>query len=210
MLEVIDYMEKGTKVSVGFKKHNFVVYSEIGTETNLGKSDYLQKMYEQVKTAIDYELKMFEEGKENTILTDKIGEVFTPNNPEPSKLEVDFGNLAGKVLDQYGDIYSEDIKFSIEGTKKVVIENNAVKESSVEEDTNYSVLAKYEILEKRQERTVYAYKRSDIEILEEQVYKLLVEAPSIGDVSSIQNELVEIQGFIVEKEYENLLIEGGL
>lgn len=75
--------------------------------------------------------------------------------PKPNFMEVNFYNLSGKVYDQYGDLISAEINFSIEGTDKARIENNNLIEEEVKKLTSYFIVAKCGMLIKKDERFIY-------------------------------------------------------
>lgn len=83
------------------------------------------------------------------------------------KLDVDFNNLIGNILDQYGDVFSTDITFSIEGTDKARIQDTSIIEEDVREDIEYYIVAKYKELEEKQKRIIEVKKPTEVEMLEE-------------------------------------------
>ncbi|MGO5075880.1 hypothetical protein ACTQ4K_18460, partial [Clostridium sporogenes] len=104
-----------------------------------------------------------------------------------NKLEVDFNKLQGKVIDQYGNVISTDVIFSIEGTNKARIENNKIVEDEVEKDTEYYIMVKYKDLEKRQKRIIYCTK-----IVEERIDpEKIVIAEAIVDLN---NRIQKLEG----------------
>lgn len=187
MLQVVEYKINKNILTVGFKVSNFVVYSEIPYNKNLTENELLQKAYEQCRNAIEYEKTL----DEHSFTTDEEGKEFIPDTPTPTKLIIDFDNLTGIVLDQYGDVYSEDgIEFIIEGTDKAYIIDNKIIEDVVEENVEYIIKAKYGELEEMQDRIIYA--------------------PVPDKIGELENQLLEVQNYIVNKEYEDLLREGGM
>lgn len=185
-MQIVEYKVNKEILTVGFKVDNFIVYSQIAYDENKTKYELIQLAYEQVKQTIDYEKTL----EEHSFTTDIEGEEFIPEEPKPKYLEIDFNTLTGTVLDQYRDVYSTDIEFIIESTDKARIEENTIIENIVEEDTEYFVVARYGDLEERQKRIIYAHKPDKLAKLEEQ--------------------LLEVQSYIVEKEYQELLKEGGI
>ena len=187
-MQIVKYEEQENSILVGFKKHNFVVYGMIGKIEGLTKEQHLQKLYEQCKSAIDYEEERYLQGKSNSILTELEGEEFVPEEPKPLSLVADFNSLTGKVLDQYRKLYSIDVIFSIEGTDKAKIENNTVVESEVEENVEYSVVAKYNELVEKQKRIIYA--------------PIIVDEP-------VDDEKVAMAEAIVDLDNRITILEGG-
>lgn len=185
-MQIVEYEINKNILTVGFKVDNFIVYSQIAYDENKTKYELIQLAYEQVKQTIDYEKTL----EEHSFTTDIEGEEFIPEEPKPKYLEIDFNTLTGTVLDQYRDVYSTDIEFIIEGTDKARIEENTIIENIVEEDTEYFVVARYGDLEERQKRIIYA--------------------PVPDKIGELENQLLEVQNYIVNKEYEDLLREGGM
>lgn len=206
MIRYIDYKEDNQKVSVGFVKRNFVVYSQIAKDEKLSKEDTLQKLYEKVKTSIDYENKLYESNMENSIKTEKVGEEFIPEKAKAIKLIVDFQDLKGKVIDQYGELYSEDVLFIIENTNKAYIEGNKIIEEEVETDTKYILSATYEGLKESIERTISAREISTEEIVINIVNRqieftreeIASNYSSLEDLQAIDRGLLEAKLGIVE------------
>ena len=200
-MQIIKYEVNDGLLTVGFKEMNFVVYSQIPHYSGLTKQQLLQKAYEQIKQTIDYEKTL----QEHSFTTDEIGEEFVPELPKPIALDVDFDNLTGTVLDQYGDIYSEeDIEFTIEGTDKARIEDNIIVEDATEEDTEYFIVARWGGLEEKQKRIIYALEPDRVNELRNEVYG------ELNRVNEMENQVLEVQNYIVEKEYQELLEKGGL
>lgn len=75
--------------------------------------------------------------------------------PKATSMVPDFYALKGAVYDQYGDAMNLPIKYTIEGTDKARIENGAIIEENVEEDTKYVIKATAGDLIETQERTIY-------------------------------------------------------
>ncbi|WP_034438177.1 hypothetical protein [Clostridium ihumii] len=190
-MQIVKYDIDDNILTVGFKEDNFVVYSIIEYNKNLSKKELLKQAYMQCKDAIEYERTL----EEHLITTDEIGEEFILEDSKAIKLEVDFDNLKGKVLDQYVNVFSTDIIFSVEGSDKVSIKNNKIIEESVLIDTDYFIVAKYGDLIEKQQNTIYAPK-----VVKENVDKEKVAmAEAIVDLNS------EIE--ILKKEIE--LLKGG-
>lgn len=185
-MQIVEYEINKNILIVGFKVDNFIVYSQIAYDENKTKHELIQLAYEQVKQTIDYEKTL----EKHSFITDIEGEEFIPEEPKPKYLEIDFNALTGTVLDQYRDVYSTDIKFIIEGTDKARIEENTIIENIAEEDTEYFVVARYGDLEERQKR--------------------IIHAPVPDKIGELENQLLEVQNYIVNKEYEDLLREGGM
>jgi len=182
-MQIVEYLIDNTVLTVGFKEDNFVVYSVIAYDITLTKQQLLQKAYEQVKLTIEYEKTL----EEHSFITEKTGEEFIPEQSKLNKLEVDFNKLQGKVIDQYGNIISTDVIFSIEGTNKARIENNKIVEDEVEKDTEYYIIARYKDLEKKQKRIIYCTK-----IVEE---KIDPEKVAIAEaIVDLNNRLQKIEG----------------
>lgn len=199
-MQIVKYEINKDILTVGFKVDDFIVYSQIAYDNDKSKNELLQSAYEECKKAIDYEKTL----SQHSFITDKEGEEFTPEEAKPAKLIVDFNNLTGKVLDQYGDIYSEEVEFSIEDTDKARIEDNEVVEEEVEETTEYYVVAKYNDLEKKQKRIIFASEPDRVNELREEILTHL------SRINELDNQLLEVQEYIVNKEYQELLKEGGI
>ena len=205
-MQVVKYDIQDNILEVGFKEDNFVVYTQIGYDENKTKEELLQLAYIQAKPSIDYEKTL----DRHSFITKKEGEEFIPENPKPSKLNVDFNNLSGEILDQYGDIYSTNIDFFIEGTDKARIENDIVIVDEVEEDEEYFVVAKYDNLEERQYRTIYALVPSEFELLQQQISEVDNNTAKRHEIAMVKNDVLEVQDFIVNQRYQELLKEGGI
>lgn len=78
----------------------------------------------------------------------------------------DFYTLKGTVYDQYGDVMDIPIKYTIEGTDKARIENDAIIEEKVEEDTKYVIRATVGDLTETLERTIYKEESNKMTIQE--------------------------------------------
>lgn len=75
--------------------------------------------------------------------------------PKVTSMVPDFYALKGAVYDQYGDAMDIPINYSIEGTDKARIENGAIVEEKVKEETKYVIRATAGDLTETQERTIY-------------------------------------------------------
>lgn len=182
-MEIVKYKQEDSSLIIGFKEDNFVVYSVISYDETLSKNELLQKAYLQVKDTIEYE----KNSQEHSFITEETGEEFIPEQSKLNKLEVDFNKLQGKVIDQYGNVISTDVIFSIEGTNKARIENNKIVEDEVEKDIEYYIIAKYKDLEKKQKRIIYCTK-----IVEE---KIDPEKVAIAEaIVDLNNRLQKIEG----------------
>lgn len=185
-MKIVKYEIDNNILLVGFRVDNFIIYSQVSYDKNKTKDELLQQAYIQAKPSIDYERTL----DTHSFITDKEGESFTPELPKPSTLDVDFITLTGKVLDQYGGVYSTDVEFGIEGTDKVTIEENKLVEETVEEDTEYFIVARYGTIEES--------------------HRGIIHAPIRDRVLELETQLFSVQNYIVEKEYQGLLEKGGL
>lgn len=156
-MEIVEYKIESNTLTVGFKEDNFVVYSAIPYAKNKSKNELLQEAYINVKNTINYEKTL----EKHSFTTNKKGEEFTQEEPKATKLDVDFNNLIGNVLNQYEDVFSTDITFSIEGTDKARIQDNSIIEEDVNEDIEYYIVAKYKELEEKQKRIIHAKAEED-------------------------------------------------
>ncbi|AVP61684.1 hypothetical protein C7M79_13685 [Clostridium botulinum] len=182
-MQIVKYLIDNTVLTVGFKEDNFVVYSVIPYDITLTKQQLLQKAYEQVKLTIEYEKTL----EEHSFTTEETGEEFIPEQSKLNKLEVNFNKLHGKIIDQYNNVISTNVIFSIEGTNKARIENNKIVEDEVEKDTEYYIIARYKDLEKKQKRIIYCTK-----IVEE---KIDPEKVAIAEaIVDLNNRLQKIEG----------------
>ena len=203
MMQIVKYEINKDILIVGFKVDNFIVYSQIAYDENKTKDELLQLAYIQAKPSIEYEKTL----DEHSFVTDEEGEVFVPEQPKPSKLDVDFSSLTGKVLDQYGDIYSEEgIDFYIEDTDKVKIENGEIIVDYIEDTIEYKIVAKYGDLTLSKNMVAYPQTPSDVDLLKKQIEELA----SKDELFELKKELLDVQEFIVNKQYEELLKEGGI
>lgn len=138
MLQIIDYQETEATVLVGFKKHNFAVYGQIGKIEGFTKEQHLQKLYEQCKSAIDYETERYNQGKPNSIVTDLEGEEFIPELPKIKTLQLtvdkshiqfeegqenEVVQLSTITKDQYGEDFDIDVIYS---SNIGIIQNNTL------------------------------------------------------------------------------------
>lgn len=199
-MQVVKYEINNNSLTVGFKVDDFVVYSQIAYDKNKTKSRLLQQAYIQCKKAIEYEKTL----EEHSFTSDEVGSIFVPEAPKPAKLKIDFNNLSGVVLDQYGDNYSSEVAFTIYGTDKAKIESGVIIEDVVEGDTEYHIVASYGSLTETEKRVIHPPEPDKVNELREEIY------PSLERLSELNNQVVEIQNYIVEKEYQELLKEGGI
>lgn len=158
-MQIIKYEANKNILTVGFKdidtsENNFVVYTQIPVDSTKAKQELLQRAYKQCKNSIDYEKTQ----TEHNLTTDETGDEFTPEVSKLTKLQIDFENLKGVALDQYGDIVSTEIVFTVEGTDKAVIKDGKIVEQLVAADTEYNIVATYESLAEKQKKVIYAPK----------------------------------------------------
>lgn len=201
MIQVVEYKINNNNLLVGFKVDNFVVYSQVAYDENKTKNELLQLAYQKCKKAIDYEKTL----SQHSFVIEEEGEEFIPENPKPAKLVIDFNNLTGKVLDQYGDIYSEEVEFSIEGTDKIVLSDNGITiVDEIEGEIEYYIVAKYRDLQERQKRILTPPEPDRVNELREEIL------PQLDKINELENQVLIVQEYIVNKEYEELLKEGGI
>lgn len=81
-------------------------------------------------------------------------EIWSPPKSVATTLKADFYSLTGKVYDQYGAEMVTDVVFSVDNPA-VRIENGAVVESEVAEDTPYTITATAGNLTESTERVIY-------------------------------------------------------
>lgn len=189
-MQIVKYEISNNVLTVGFKVDNFVVYSVIKYDSSLSKNKLLQQAYTQCKDAIEYERTL----EEHLITTDEIGEEFILEDSKPIKLEVDFNNLKGKVLDQYGSVVSKNIIFSVEGSDKVSIKNNKIIEESVVIDTDYFIAAKYGDFIEKQKRTIYAPKVGEEKIDSEKVAMAEAIVDLNNEIEKLKKEIEILKG----------------
>lgn len=136
-MKIIKYKVGETTIEVGFKKYNFVVYGQIGIKEGYEKQDYIQKIYEQCKEAIDYEEDRYLSGKSNSILfvekeledseEPEQFEEFSPSPASTAKLELiadrmiiqfmdgsesETVELSNIIKDQYGETMNLEVNYS--------------------------------------------------------------------------------------------------
>lgn len=167
MIQIISYEVEKSILIVGFKVNDFIVYSSIGYDSKKTKQQLLQLAYEQVKQTIDYEKTL----EEHSFVTNKIGESFIPEPPKPTKLDVNFNSLTGKVLDQYGDVFDGEVIFTID-SDVARIENGIIVEDEVEEDTEYEIIASYNDLIVQENRIIYPFTPNETDILKYEIEEL--------------------------------------
>lgn len=205
-MQIVKYDVQGNILEVGFREDDFVVYTQIVYDKNKSKEELLQLAYIQAKSSIDYERTL----QKHSFTTEEKGEEFIPEESRPTKLEIDFYSLKGKVLDQYGGIYSTDIEFSIEGTDKARIENDVIIEDEVKEDEEYFIVAKYNDLVEKQKRIIYASKPDELDLLQQQISDINNKIAKRYEIDRVKGELLEVQNFIVNQQYNELLNKGGM
>lgn len=205
-MQIVKYDIQDNIVEVGFKEGNFVVYTQIAYDENKTKQELLQLAYIQAKSSIDYEKTL----DKHSFISEEEGEKFIPDIPKPTKVDVNFNELKGEVLDQYGDVYSTSVEFSIERTDKARIEDNTIIEDEVEEDEEYFIVARYNDLEEKQKRVIYVSKPSELDLLQQQISDISRNSANKHEVDRVKDELLEVQDFIVNQRYQNLLSEGGM
>lgn len=167
MIQIISYEVEKSILIVGFKVNDFVVYSSIGYDSKKTKQQLLQLAYEQVKQTIDYEKTL----DEHSFVTEEGGEEFTPEPPKPTKLDVNFDSLTGKVLDQYGNVFDGEVIFTID-SDVARIEDGIIVEDEVEEDTEYKIIASYNDLIVQENRIIYLLIPSETDILKNEIEEL--------------------------------------
>ncbi|MBU3145855.1 hypothetical protein [Clostridium sp. CF012] len=184
-MQIVKYEIKNNILIVGFKEENFVVYAQIAFFDTKTKQELLQIAYIQCKNSIEYEKTL----ETHALTIDKEGEEFTPQIPMAVKLNVNFNTLTGQALDQYGEVFSIDIIFTVEDTDKATISDNKVIEAEVFEDTNYFIIAKFNMLEEKQERILHATKIIDENVDDEKI----AIAEAIIDLSTRIQILEEVK-----------------
>lgn len=190
-MEIIEYKIEGKILTVGFKESNFVVYSIIHYLETENKEQLLQRAYINAKSTIDYEKTL----DKHSMTTDKIGEIFIPEPSKATRLDVDFNNLKGKVLDQYGEIISVDVDFDIQGVEKAKIQDGLIIEEEVAEDTEYYIVAKYGVLEKKQKRIIKVKEPTKAEILEEEINNLKRDRTiSMKAMIELHTKIMKLEG----------------
>lgn len=156
MMQTIKYEINKNILTVGFNEAIFVVYADVPYDSSKTKQELLQQAYEQCRNAIEYEKTQEEPSILFKPIADEEYEEFVPEEPKATKIIADFNNLVGEVLDQYGEFYSNDIKFYIDDTNKAKIENNKIIEEKVEKDIEYFIVAEYgELREKAKDYICY-------------------------------------------------------
>ena len=97
-----------------------------------------------------------------------------PQSAATTITNVDFNNFTADIYDQFGEKMNANVTFEIEGTG-ARIEDGTIIEDVVENDTSYFIIARYDNLEERQERFLYAPREvepSQIDILNNEVAEL--------------------------------------
>ena len=194
VLEYINYEVKENSILVGFKKENFVVYGEIGKVEGYTKEQYLQKIYEQIKDSLDYEMGRFENDLPNSIVTDLDGEEFIPSEPKAKSIKlimdsdpIQFNEndesidreFTVVILDQYGD--ELDIPFEIETNFGEIMENTIVF-SSPETYEDVIIRVKVDEFEDSNSFVVYSY--------------IEPEDSQLSEIEDINNNILELQNTI--------------
>lgn len=97
---------------------------------------------------------------------------------------VDFYNFTADIYDQFGEKMNVDVEFTIDGAG-ARIEDGEIIEDVVDNDTSYFIVARYENLEERQGRTIYAPREvepSEIYILNKKIELLASENQAKDDL----------------------------
>lgn len=189
MIQVINYRETDNSITTGFKKYNFVVYGEIGIIEGFTKEQYLQKLYEQCKSSIDYETERYNQGSPNSIVTDLEGEEFIPEEPKLRILKL----LLGKEYVEFEegeesidvhlsiitkDQYNEDIEVEVNITSSLgEIEDNVLIVPQASEYTEIEIMAKANGISDIKTIGVYPYvepEPSRMELLQNEVEGLKI------------------------------------
>lgn len=214
MLQIVDYQQNATTIMVGFKKHNFVVYGQIGIIEGYTKEQHLQKLYEQCKLAIDYETERYIQGKPNSIVTDLEGEEFIPELPKLKTLKllvdksyIQFEEGQEHVIVQLStlakDQYGEDIDTNISITSNYGYSTDGNKTLTIPKVDEYM-----EIL-----LTVYAEDLRDSNTICVYPYVEPIPPQSTPEelkIQELEQQLLEVQQYIINKEAEELLKQGGI
>lgn len=209
MLQVIEYKQENSIISAAFKKYNFIVYAQMGVIEGFTKEQYLQRLYEQCKSSIDYETERYNQGLPNSIISDKEGVEFIPETPQVKSIRlivndhhIQFEEVQESVLvelvtnlkDQYG--YNIESEISINATYGTITENTLTIQK-VDEYTEVLVTAKVNDI--TDTATIHVYPYEELKPSMEQVR-----------IQELEQQLLEVQDYIVNKQYEELLSEGGL
>lgn len=121
VMQIVEYEVNKSVLLVGFKKDNFIVYSQIPYDETKSKDELLQLAYIQAKSSIDYESSL----DEHSFVTDKEGYEFTPDDPIVCSVDLSVDNvqfqfeegqefeniqLYVSVKDQYGNDIASDVE----------------------------------------------------------------------------------------------------
>lgn len=166
-MQIVKYEVNKDILTVGFKEYDFVVYAQVSYDENKTKDELLQLAYIQAKPSIEYEKTL----DEHSFVTEEGGEEFTPEPPKPTKLDVNFDSLTGKVLDQYGNVFDGEVIFTIE-SDVARIEDGIIVEDEVEEDTEYKIIASYNDLIVQENRIIYPFTPNETDILKNEIEEL--------------------------------------
>ena len=166
-MQIVKYEINKNILTVGFKEDNFVVYAQVGFDENKTKDELVQLAYIQAKPSIKYEKTL----NEHSFITDEVGEVFIPELPKPTNLDVNFDSLTGKVLDQYGNVFDGEVIFTID-SDVARIEDGTIVEDEVEEDTEYKIIASYNDLIVQENRIIHPFTPNETDILKYEIEEL--------------------------------------
>lgn len=207
-MQIILYEVNKSILTVGFKENNFIVYSSIYNSVTKTRKQLLQQAYEQVKKAIDYEKTL----EEHSLTTDGIGEVFTPEEPKVNTITLSLSNnhiqfeenqeevaieLSSIIKDQYDEIIESEVTYT---SSKGDVSSNILTISKVEEYAEAEITAN--IGDIRDNNVIYLYP-----YVAPSPYEPSVEEIKIQE---LEQQLLDVQAYIVNKQYEELLSEGGL
>ena len=126
-MQVIKYETNKNILTVGFKDidtagNNFVVYTQIHTDSTKTKQELCQQAYEQCRSAIDFEKTQTEHG----LITDETGDEFTPEVSKAITIEINGQNViqsnnttvtsqyTAMVKNQYDEVLNDTVTWSIE------------------------------------------------------------------------------------------------
>lgn len=205
MIQIVDYKIDKQILTVGFKVNSFMVRSSIAYDVNKTKQQLLQQAYEQVKATIDYEKTL----SEHAITSDETGEVFIPELPKVKVMtlivndnHIQFEENQEEIIIELSSIvrdqYDESIDSTVTYTTTVgSIDNNLLTIPKVIEYTEVIVTANVGGI--NDSKIIYLYPYEE-------------PKPSIEQVriQELEQQLLDVQAYIVNKQYEELLQEGGL
>lgn len=203
MLQIIKYEEQENDILVGFKKHSFAVYGMLGKVDGFTQRNYIQNIYEQCKSAIDYEEERYLQGKSNSIMTDEEGEEFIPDEPRPISIDLQLltnyiqfeenqesvdVQLVVTVKDQYSDNMTTNVSI---GTNFGTVDNNTLTIPKITDFTEINVIARASGVE--DSKIIYAYPYTESKIVDEVV----------------NDEQIAIAEAIIDFESRISILEGG-